>query len=223
MWLVCTQKTGLSAAGLQRELGLGSYRTAWLMLQKLRQAMVCGARGERLRGCVHIDTTDLGVGDDTVCGNRGSSLVVVAVEHRGRKIGRVRLRRVLQASGDAIVDFVSDCVAPDALVRLNDWRGYARLAHRRSDRRVSRRPGSQMSAEGVSPHVRLVASLVHRWLSGTYQKTVSFKHLQRYLDEFAFRFNGRNSPHLGHLFHRLAVQLVQRRAPTYREITKTWR
>lgn len=58
MWLVCTQKTGLSATGLQRELGLGSYRTAWLMLQKLRQAMVRLGR-ESLVGRVEVNETHL--------------------------------------------------------------------------------------------------------------------------------------------------------------------
>ena len=54
MWLACTQKTGLSAAGLQRELGLGSCRTAWLLLQKLRTALVRVDR-ERLAGAVEVD------------------------------------------------------------------------------------------------------------------------------------------------------------------------
>ena len=59
MWLMCTQKTGLSAKGLERELGLGSYKTAWLMLQKLRQAMVRIGR-DTLTGAVEVDETYVG-------------------------------------------------------------------------------------------------------------------------------------------------------------------
>jgi hypothetical protein len=67
MWLMCTQKTGLSAKGLQRELGLGSYKTAWLMLQKLRNAMVRVGR-EELTGTVEVDETYVGGQESRVGG-----------------------------------------------------------------------------------------------------------------------------------------------------------
>ena len=69
------------------------------------------------------------------------------------------------------------------------------------------------------PHVHLVASLLKRWLGATHQGKVGSKHLQRYLDEFAFRFNRRRSRHVGQLFHRLAEQMVLRQARTYPQIT----
>ena len=56
MWYITSQKNGVSALGLQRVLGLGSYRTAWLMLHKLRQAMVRPGR-EKLSGVVEVDET----------------------------------------------------------------------------------------------------------------------------------------------------------------------
>src|SRR5208337_3378707 len=59
MWQVTSQKNGMSALGLQRVLGLGSYKTAWAMLHKLRRAMVRPGR-ERLSGSVEADETYLG-------------------------------------------------------------------------------------------------------------------------------------------------------------------
>ncbi len=219
MWLVCTQKTGLSAAGLQRELGLGSYRSAWLMLQKLRQAMVRLGR-DPLRGVVEIDETYLG-GHEDVQGRAlvGKALVAVAVELEGRKIGRIRLRHVPDASAKSLTGFVTEAVEPGASVHTDGWMGYRPVAQAGFRHRVTPTRGDGASAVEVFPHVHLVASLLKRWLGATHQGRVGHKHLQRYLDEFAFRFNRRRSRHPGQLFHRLAEQLVLRQALTYDEIT----
>lgn len=219
MWLVCTQKTGLSAAGLQRELGLGSYRTAWLMLQKLREAMVRVGR-EPLRGSVEVDETYLGGKEAGVRGRQlvGKALVVVAVELDGRKMGRVRLRHVPDASSDSLIGFVKACVEAKATVHTDGWKGYAGLSKAGYSHRVTHTRGDGELAVDVFPHVHLIASLLKRWLGATHQGKVSPKHLQGYLDEFSFRFNRRRSRHIGKIFHRLAEQLFLRRASTYREI-----
>ena len=219
MWLACTQKTGLSAAGLQRELGFGSYRTAWLMLQKLRQAMVCVGR-EQLRGSVEVDETYIGGEEEGVHGRQlvGKALVAIAVELEGRKVGRIRLRHVPDASGKSLVGFVRDVVEPGTAVLTDGWKGYNGLKESEYRHRVTRTLGDRQVAADVFPHVHLVASLLKRWLGATHQGRVSAKHLQRYLDEFTFRFNRRRSRHVGKLFHRLAEQLVLRQAQTYRDV-----
>lgn len=218
MWLVCTQKTGLSAAGLQRELGLGSYRTAWLMFQKLRQAMVRMGR-ELLRGGVEVDETYLGASESGVHGRQlvGKALVVIAVELEGAKVGRVRLRHVPDGSASSLVGFVTDGVEPGTTVHTDGWQGYAGLSKAGYTHRVTPTRGGELAVD-VFPHVHLVASLLKRWLGATHQGNVSPKHLQGYLDEFAFRFNRRRSRHVGKIFHRLAEQLFLRQARTYRQI-----
>lgn len=219
MWLACTQKTGLSAKGLQRELGLGSYRTAWLLLQKLRQAMVRLGR-DPLCGAVEVDETYFGGEEEGVRGRKlvGKALVVMAVELEGRKLGRVRLRHLPDASGPSLVDFVVEAVEAGSKVHTDGWKGYRGLAEAGYGHRVTHTLGDETLAVEVFPHVHLVASLLKRWLGATHQGKVSHKHLQRYLDEFVFRFNRRRSRHVGKLFHRLAEQLCLRQAQTYREI-----
>ena len=93
MWHITSQKNGVSALGLQRALGLGSYKTAWLILHKLRQAMVRPGR-ERLRGVVEVDETYWGAAESGGAIGRlvySKALIVVAAEQDGKGIGRIRM------------------------------------------------------------------------------------------------------------------------------------
>jgi hypothetical protein len=95
MWYVASQKTGVSALGLQRVLGLGNYRSAWAMLHKLRGAMVRPGR-DRLRGRVEVDETYWGGEEAGAIGRltEEKALIIVAAECDGPGLGRVRLRSI---------------------------------------------------------------------------------------------------------------------------------
>ena len=95
MWWVSSQKTGVSALGLQQVLGLGSYHTAWTWLHKLRRAMVRPGR-DRLSGTLEVDETYVGGAKPGKRGRgeSGKSLVVIATEIEGPHMGRIRLARV---------------------------------------------------------------------------------------------------------------------------------
>ena len=204
-----SQKNGASALGLQRILGLGSYRTAWTWLHKLRRAMVRPGR-ERLSETVEIDETFVG-GVEPGGGRRHvgkKALVVVAAEVRGRAIGRIRLKRVRDAAADSLLPWVQEAVTPGTIVITDGLQSYRALSDLgyRHDRRVLLGYGD--SADAVLPRVHRVASLLKRWLLGTHQGGVSREHLEYYLDEFTFRFNRRTSRHRGKLFYRLLEQAV---------------
>ena len=209
IWWVVSQKNGASALGLQRVLGLGSYRTAWTWLHKLRRAMVRPGR-DRVSEEVEVDETLVG-GLEAGGGRRHlgkKALVVIAAEVRGRAIGRIRMQRVADASADSLLTFVQYAVQPGSVVITDGLQSYRRLPKRgyRHDRRVLLGRGE--SAVAVLPRVHRVASLLKRWLLGTHQGGVSREHLDYYLDEFTFRFNRRTSRHRGKFFHRLLEQAV---------------
>ena len=219
MWWVTSQKTGASAMGLQQVLGLGSYQTAWSWLHKLRRAMVRPGR-DRLSGLVEVDETFVGGPEKNALG-RGAidkSRVVIAVERQGRRLGRVRLRAIAEASSDILGRFVEDSVMPGSVLRTDGWRAYLTVAKRgyQHDRIVQQH--SAESAVELLPGVHRIASLLKRWLLGTHQGKVSPYHLGYYLDEFAFRFNRRTSAHRGKLFYRLLQQAVAIEPTTYRNL-----
>jgi transposase-like protein len=211
MWMVTSQKNGASALTIQQVLGLGSYRTAWAMLHKLRHAMVRPVR-DRLSGRVEVDETFVGGEEENVRGRqrRTKSLVVVAVEEDGRGVGRVRMRRIADASASSLLAFVSEAVEAGSIVRTDGWSGYVGLeaAGYGHDKMVLRGQGVSAAAEEL-PRIHLLASLLKRWLTGTHQGAVSAEHLDYYLDEFTFRFNRRTSRSRGKLFYRLAQQAVE--------------
>lgn len=208
MWWVTSQKNGVSALGLQRVLGLGSYRTAWVCLHKLRRAMVRPGR-ELLSGRVEVDEVIIG-GVRKGGGRRslvGKSLVAVAAEDRGKRAGRIRLLKIPDASEKSLTSFIRRSISPGSVVITDGWRGYTGLNG--YDHRPTELSGKGREASrAVLPHVHRVASLLKRWLLGTHQGRVSTEHLDYYLDEFTFRFNRRSSASRGMLFYRLMQQAV---------------
>jgi len=207
MWYVTSQKNGASALGMQRVLGLGSYRTAWAMLHKMRRAMVRPGR-ERLRGTVEVDETYWGGREQGAVGRQTEkkAVIIVAAEEDGKGIGRIRLRQITELTTDSLQAFITESVETGSVVRTDGLPAYLGLRGYIHERQVQRR---QPEGEHLLPHVHRVVSLLKRWLLGTLQGAVGHKHLDYYLDEFTFRFNRRKSASRGKLFFRLAQQAVQ--------------
>jgi transposase-like protein len=209
MWYVTSQKSGASALGLQRVLGLGSYRTAWAWLHKLRRAMVRPGR-DRLSGWVEVDETYLGGVEEGVAGRRSGNkaLIVVAAQADGKGIGRIRMRPIQDATAGSLEPFVEDSIEPGSTVHTDGWQGYAGLDKKGYDHEVTVLRGRRKEASKLLPRVHRVISLLKRWLLGTHQGAASRAHLAYYLDEFTFRFNRRRSKSRGMLFYRLAQQAM---------------
>lgn len=208
VWYAVNQKHGVSALGLQKALGLGSYRTAWSMLHKLRRAMVRPGR-ERLSGTVEVDETFVGGKTPGMPGrSHGAKVIVlVAVEDKGEEgIGRIRLKIIPDASGKSLIPAIEEMVEPGSHIRTDGWDGFYHLGSHGYDHEVIEKRG--IANEDATPLVHRVASLLKRWLLGTHQGAVGISHLAYYLDEFTFRFNRRTSRSRGKLFLRLMEQAV---------------
>ena len=224
-WYLTNQKSGVSALGLQRVLGLGSYQTSWTMLHRFRRAMVRPDR-ERLSGRVEVDETYVGIrdaGEPLQRARRKSqtfkTLVAIAIEVQEPKgFGRIRLQRVPVASEGDLLPFVCRAVTPGARVYTDGSPVYRSLTKHGylHHQRVQLR--SEDPAHISMPGVHRVASLLKRWLLGTHQGAVQPAQLDYYLDEFTFRFNRRTSRSRGLLFYRLLEQAVATQPVTYQRI-----
>jgi transposase-like protein len=212
-YLVATSGPGIAATQFQRQMGLSRYETAFQMLHKLRAGLVQGDDA-KLLGAVEVDETFIGGPQPGPRGRGalGKSVVVGAVEvASGRKrpySGRVKLRAIPNASGRNLMTFLADRVAAGSTVVTDEWRGY---------RRASEQGYRHVLAEGRDGlvHIHRAFSNLKTWIRGTH-RFVSRKHLQAYLNEYSFRFNGRRRPAV--TFESLLGIAMNRAAPTYRQL-----
>lgn len=199
-YLMTTDKRGVSALLLQRHLGLSCYETAWMLLHKLRRAMVSVTR-EPLYGEVEIDDTWIGGEQAGLRGSRQlkgrrAALVLVAVERRGRGSGRVRMRVIPDFKGNTIIAFLHENVSPGSTIYtdgLKSFSGLTEAGFKHIARTQPLRSALRKGAQSAVPLADRAIGNLQQWLIGTYHG-VSKPQLQVYLDEFVFRHNRRKTP-----------------------------
>ena len=215
-YLVATHHPGISAKQLQRQLGLSRYETTWLILQKLRRAMIAPER-EPLKGEVEIDEFFLGGLEEGQKGGRQrgkKALCGIAVEVRGQGSGRLRLAVLPDASKRSLSAFAQATTAPAAIVHTDGWRGYDGLSELGYDHR--RRSQMAQPGEQLLPRAHRAVSNLKAWLHGTH-RGVGDPHLPVYLDEYVFRHNRRRTPMAA--FQTLLGLSAQHAPTTYAEMT----
>jgi len=210
-------KSGCSAKDIERQHGL-HYETAWTWLHKLRSYMDRTGKNP-LQGPVEADETYVG-GEDSGGGGRSlegkKSVVVGAVEVRGRACGRVRLAPSDSAGAADLQPFIAASVAKESIVATDGWSGYTGLG-KKGYEHYPHVIGDPKRAPKVLPKIHRVFSLLHRLFLGTYQGAISKKHEKRYLDEYAFRFNRRTSGNRWLLVQRFFESCFSP-PPTYRQL-----
>ncbi len=169
---------------------MGSYHTAWTLLHKLRSGL-SALPAPHLVGNLEADETYIG-GYRKGWNGRGAGKVgvAIAVERRGQTAGCVRLAVISRATTAVLTSFVQGAIRPsDATVHTDAWAACQALTKMGIDHRP-RKGGHGRHAEDGLPWAHTVFGNLKTSLRGAY-RGVSPKHLQRYLNEFQFRFNKR--------------------------------
>ncbi len=219
--MMTSHSNGISAEQAQAQLGLGSYGTAWLMLQKLRRAMVDPERS-KLGGIVEIDETTVPYRTvlDPVAGGQGRSpvgkLAIVCAVELGEdgKPQRIRAAPIADYTTATLGAFVRANVADHAVLRTDGNPSYRSLANGPEDYRHVPKVVGSMAAHVLLKWVHRAISNAKRWFTGTFHG-VRREHLQRYLDEFVFRWNRRRS--FSSAFTRLVQLAAHLRPATFRD------
>ena len=229
--LMTTHSNGMSALQLQDQLGV-TYKTAWLLTQKLRRSMLDPDR-EPLEGVVEIDQAEIPFREgDTFfeSGNAGKILVIGAVEvierdtnkpkprrkhakYLDTRSGRIRLAMIADNSAASIKAFVRANVKPGTTLLTDGHKSFPGLKGYRHDPRVV----GKMAAHVVLPWIHRAFSLMKRWSLGTYHG-LRRKHVDTYLNEFVFRYNRRFYRHVS--FETLLGLAAEREPASYWDIIK---
>lgn len=218
-YLMTSETPGISALQLQRQLGVKRYETIFNLLHKLRSSMVNPFR-DKIGEEIEID--EAYIGGPSTGGKRGrgtkKAIVIVAVEKRGKKAGRIRLRHIKNLNEETIVKFIQDSVNKGATIITDALKSYLNLnKHGYIHKAVIQK---KVGKESSLPIVHIAISNLKTWLKGTHHG-VSNKHLQAYLNEYVFRFNRRFYPMAG--FRTIFGLSSKVEFPTYKGLYKgTW-
>jgi transposase-like protein len=193
-FLLCSSKKGISALQIQRMLGIGSYRTAWFMMHRIRYALRDPVFADKLGengGIVEADETYVG---GKVRGKgrayKGNKTPVVALVERG---GRVRSRTVKKVTGATLKQVLSDHVDPSANLMTDDLAAYRKPGKNfASHEAVNHSAGEYARGNAHTNTVEGYFSLLKRGVIGTFHH-ISEKHMDQYLAEFDFRYTHRDA------------------------------
>jgi len=215
VYLIATSKKGLSAMELRRKLGISGYKTAWLLMQKIRTAMASSGKFLLTR-MVEVDETYIGGHREGPRGRgaKDKTLVAIAVETNGSTMGRAYLKTINSLTMTELEQFVKDHVARATKVSTDGHKSYGSLNN--DYMHIPVKNSNACSKSDVLPKVHIVVANLKMWLRGTYN-CLPAKHLQRYLDEFVFRFNRRWN--LENIFDKLLVRCINTNTITYAELT----
>ena len=196
-WLLATHlmvssKKGISAHQLFRMLGFGSYRTAWFMAHRIREAMRSGdlAPFGQGGGAVEVDECYIGRKPDSgnPKGGHGHKMTVLGLVDR--ETGRSRLFHV-EKPGAAILSIVLNNLSREARLMTDEHIMYRRIGREFADHSAVHHYNKEYVRGDVTTNtVEGAFSIFKRGMRGVYQFCAE-KHLHRYLAEFEFRYTNR--------------------------------
>lgn len=195
--LMCSSKKGVSAKQLQRNLGLGSYQSAWHMAHRIRHAMSDPDKGF-LTGGVEVDETYVGgkprpKAGEPRQGKRGRGTKKTPVVALVERNGRARAKVVEHVNSKTLKGAIRDHVNKKATIYTDEWSSYVGIGSEfdGGHKTVNHGKGEYVSGDATTNTVESYFALLKRGVYGTFHH-ISKQHLQRYCDEFSFRWDRRS-------------------------------
>jgi len=182
VYYVSTNKKGISSTELSRKLGL-RQKTCWLFKQKVMHGMKSSGNN-KIQGKAEVDESLVGGQEEGVVGRKKGKkkLVVFAIEKKGRGVSRFYGKVIEKSSAIELGDFMKANIAPDAMVKTDEWTGYKPL--KKDFINLIQIPSGK-KGENFSELHRVIMGF-KGWLRGMHHHA---NHLQAYINEYTYRFN----------------------------------
>jgi transposase-like protein len=216
LFMMSCDKRGVSAKKLASDIGV-SYPTAWLMLHKIRKAMSERESGYMLTRIIEMDDSYFGAPDEGGKRGRGTdktpAVIAVQVDEKGRPM-YAKAVVVDNLQGASIIEAAQRMAAPGSEILTDGYKSYGTLTGVGYE--VNQKNFDPQSSPDHLLWLHKVISNMKAFMAGTYHG-LDKKHLQRYFDEFTYRFNRRHAH--SQLFMRLLNASALASAITYKELT----
>jgi transposase-like protein len=194
IYLLTSRKKGISSVQLSKDIGV-TQKTAWFMLQRIRGAMKQPLPG-MIEVIAEVDETYIGGKEknkpkkkrqDHNQGRSTKTRTAVAGV-LSRTDGKVWARKIQNATKKELHEFIGWHVFPTATIMTDEWRGYNGLERIYDHQKVRHKKEEYVRGECHTNGIEGFWSILKRGIIGVYH-SISRKHLNRYLDEFCFRYN----------------------------------
>lgn len=213
IYLMTESKKGISANQLSRSLAV-SYKTAWYLCHRIRKAIVELKDKPMLDGIVEVDETYVG-GKYDRRRKRGpwEKQAVVGLLQRD---GTFEAKTIPTASKKVLTDVIKKRVDIKATIMTDELRAYKSVGKTHKHESVNHKAEEWVRGNVHTNGVESAWSLFKRSIVGSYHK-ISEKHMDAYLDEFEWKFNGRENPYL---FRDTLIKLLHSPKLEYKELTE---
>lgn len=212
IWHIISKEAGTDAVELQKFLGLGSYRTAWAMLLKIRKAMVLKSY-PKLKGTVAVDEVSL---PRSRAGKRIRLYIAVECYLKGKAIvdlGQIRVGLANEKS----LSFIQSNVKPGStIVSTNNYWDGTHVCRLYRHLTMNRQP--YPIGDMLPPVYTVISRLLEKNLLCTHQQLCSGDHLDYYLAECCFKYNHRKITSAQAFFDELLCSAVNAQPLPYNEI-----
>jgi len=200
IYLCTAHKKGISSLQLHRDLGV-TQKTAWFMLHRIREIMKIKAP-EMLSGTIEADETFIGGH------NKNRHIGKKVKESQGRSVkdktpvfgmmneGMVKTRVVKDTKASTLKPIIKSMVENGSIVVTDEWHGYDNLSSDFKHEIINHNEGQYVKNGFHTNGIEGFWSLFKRGVYGIYHST-SKQHLNRYCDEFSYRFNTRGINDVG--------------------------